>query len=417
MAATAKRPFPARPMTIKLLLLRGAPLLIRPLAIALEGMLVPGQNIMVLAIPVAMLALTLSSIPVHLSYYQSTGGTEPAKAREYASGLTIVITSTFLLLATILTFLDGQMGSLLVSATCIVFLIEKFSDESSRMLEFRKAFRSWFLVQLMRSGWMIVPVGLYLCGADYGVAFLVSAVVVAAVSALVFVNVTGVMFEVGRSGLDIIRRRLIFLAASFLPASYRQIPRIMITRLFPDYAHVYLATAQLAQAAALLFNVRFQIPYRKAIARKTILVQRLRHKVMMRILAGPAIVAPLWLAGGLFVLPHEMPDAWLAALLLPLLIADAVTFAVLAAHMDYLQWMRKEARLLRTYVLNGALMAILLLLLRLLVTGAHVSIFVIIPPFVLLGVAWVLTIARVNFSSPYSRPRLDRNGTYTPPLR
>ena len=401
MATTATRPFPARPMTIKLLLLRGAPLLIRPLAIALEGMLVPGQNIMVLAIPVAMLALTLSSIPVHLSYYQSTGGTEPAKAREYASGLTIVITSTFLLLATILTFLDGQMGSLLVSATCMVFLIEKFSDESSRMLEFRKAFRSWFLVQLMRSGWMIVPVGLYLCGADYGV----------------FVKVTGVMFEMGRSGLDIIRRRLIFLAASFLPASYRQIPRIMITRLFPDYAHVYLATAQLAQAAALLFNVRFQIPYRKAIARKTILVQRLRHKVMMRILAVPAIVAPLWLAGGLFVLPHEMPDAWLAALLLPLLIADAVTFAVLAAHMDYLQWMRKEARLLRTYVLNGALMAILFLLLRLLVTGAHVSIFVIIPPFVLLGVAWVLTIDRVNFSSPYSRPRLDRNGTYTPPLR
>jgi hypothetical protein len=219
-------------MTIKLLLLRGAPLLIRPLAIALEGMLVPGQNIMVLAIPVAMLALTLSSIPVHLSYYQSTGGAKPAKAREYASGLTIVVASTFLLLATILTFLDGQMSSLLVSATCMVFLIEKFSDESSRMLEFRKAFGSWFLIQLMRSGWMIVPVGLYLCGADYGVAFLVSAVVVAAVSALVFVNVTGVMFEVGRSGLGIIRRRLIFLTASFLPASYRQIPRIMITRLF-----------------------------------------------------------------------------------------------------------------------------------------------------------------------------------------
>ena len=405
MATIAERPFPARPMTIKLLLLRGAPLLIRPLAIALEGMLVPGQNIMVLAIPVAMLALTLSSIPVHLSYYQSTDGTEQAKASEYASGLTIVIASTFLLLATILTILDGQMGSLLVSATCMVFLIEKFSDESSRMLEFRKAFGSWFLVQLMRSGWMIIPVGLYLCGADYEVAFLVSAVVVAAVSALVFVKVTGVMFEMGRSGLDIIRCRLIFLAASFLPASYRQIPRIMITRLFPDYAHIYLATAQLAQAAALLFNVRFQIPYRKAIARKTAIVQRLRHNLMMRILTIPALIVPVGLVVGFLNFPNELSSAWLTGLLLPLLVGDAIAFAILVAHMDYLQWLRGQANLLWTYIACAMLLGVFLVLLLTSGVIERINIVGLVAAFMLLGLAWVAILVKMNFSNCQRSPR------------
>jgi hypothetical protein len=168
---------------------------------------------------------------------------------------------------------------------------------------------------------------------------------------------------------------------------------------------VYLATAQLAQSAALLFNVRFQIPYRKAIARKTTIVQRLRHKVMMRILAIPALIAPVGLVGGFLIFPNELSSAWLAGLLLPFLVGDALTFAILVAHMDYLQWLRRQAKLLRTYIACAMLLGVFLVLLRTPIVIERISIVGVVAAFTLLGLAWVGILVRMNFSNCQRSPR------------
>ena len=56
---------------LKLLVLRAAPLFLRPAAIFLEAVLVSGDYVLIFVLPVAMMALTLSSIPLHLDYYKS----------------------------------------------------------------------------------------------------------------------------------------------------------------------------------------------------------------------------------------------------------------------------------------------------------------------------------------------------------
>ncbi|MBX7460383.1 hypothetical protein [Qipengyuania huizhouensis] len=382
---------------LKLLALRGAPLFIRPLAIFLEGLLVPGQNVLVLVIPTAMLALTISSVPVHLAYYQGRDADSSASAREYASALGLILAIAVPILAGTLLALDAYLGGVLVAATCMVFLIEKLSDESSRMLEFRRQFSGWFFVQILRSVWLILPILFFKFGATYQLAFLATSFGFVLIALAVFMRVTCLTPWPKLTGMRVIRANIVFLAASFLPASYRQIPRIMITRLFPDQAHIYLATAQLAQAVGLMFNVRFQIPYRKVIAQKTALFQRRRHRLMMRYLLFPALIAPLWLLISFWVSPLHMTDAQFAAFIVPLMVADALTFAILAVHMDYLQWLRREVRLLPTYLTNGALLGILLGFLQLPIVVASENIVLTASAFTLLGLFWIIVIIRLNF--------------------
>lgn len=385
-------------MNFRLLALRGSPLFIRPLAIALEGLLVPGQNVLVLVLPIAMMALTISSIPVHLDYYQTRDSIGSRFADEYSSALATIIIAVIPILACVLVLIDPHMGTVLIAATCMTFLIEKLSDESSRMLEFRKAFGYWFFVQLMRSSWLLLPIMFYFAGATYELAFLATSIAFTLIALAVFWRVTRLVLLPKIASIRQIRTKIIFLAASFLPASYRQIPRIMITRLFPDYAHLYLSTAQLAQAVALIFNVRFQIPYRKAIARKTVLFQRWRHRLMMKFLLFPAIIAPLWLVASFGLAAKGLPEIQFALLLLPLMVADALTFAILAVHMDYLQWLRHEARLMPTYLTNAALLLGLIGLLQLPIVKASQTVFLTASAFIVLGLIWIGVILRYNFS-------------------
>jgi len=388
-------------VNFRLLALRAAPLLIRPLAILLEGWLVPDQFVIVLVLPIAMMAHTMSSIPVHLEYFQSRSADARIQGQAYASALGLVLAVVVPLLALILWLADAFAGAILIAATCLMYLIEKLSEESSRMLEFRKAFGGWFLVQVLRSAWLLVPIALFLLGATYEIAFLMTAAVFVCVAIGAFVRVTRLVPWPNLSAAPLVRKNIIFLASSFLPASYRQIPRIMITRLFPNQAHIYLAIAQAAQAAGLMFNVRFQIPYRKAIARKTAMVQRRRHPAMMRFAAVPFIVAPVWMAASFVVSLETMSDLVLAVFLTPLLLADALVFAIIAAHLDYLHWLRHRARLLMTYMTNAALLGVLLGILLSPGAEEHLSVVLVASAFTMLGLAWISVVLRYNFPSKH----------------
>lgn len=386
---------------LRLLLLRVVPLVLRPMVILLEGALVEGGNILVLTLPIAMMALTISSIPVHIDYFRADQNNPARRAmgEQYVSGLLWVMLLSLAVLAPALFLADLGIDGWLITATCSFFLIEKQADEISRMLEFNKAFRKWFLVQTARSGWMLVPIMASLVGFSYERAFVTSAALTTVAFAVLFLMVTRLRIVFDRRGLASIRQNLIYLAGSVLPASYRQVPRILVARLFPEQAHIFLATAQLTQAVGILFNVRFQIPYRKLIARKTRVFQQLAQPAMLRLLLIPALIAPVWMGGAMLLSVNAWTGVALGVALFPLLVADSLMFAILAAHLGYLPWFERRSRVFVTYAINAVLLLALMMVYELPQIADLLSISTIVAGFIVLGLGWLGVILVRHFRS------------------
>lgn len=112
---------------IKLLFLRVVPLMLRPAAVFLEGTLVSDKYVLVLLLPVAMMALTISSIPVYLEYFRSHPGQtgHALLARRYISSLSWLTLLSLLVLFGVLLFLPLGFGPILIGATCFTFAIKK----------------------------------------------------------------------------------------------------------------------------------------------------------------------------------------------------------------------------------------------------------------------------------------------------
>lgn len=391
---------------IKLLGLRVSALLIRPLVILIEGLIVSRDYVLVFAIPIAMMALTISSIPVHREYYQAHAPAGP-QALRYSSGLGTIMLVGFATLAALLHLPEIAMSGVLISATAFLFLVEKLADEVSRFFEFRKKFASWFLTQIVRSGWLVLPIFAAQAGFNYQWSFLVACFLSAAVFLMVFIRVTGLVPFPRKVGLIAIRTNFVFLSGASLMASQRQVPRILVTRLFPEFAHVYLAMAQLAQGCALIFNVQYQIPYRKLIARKTRLFQKIKHPLMIRILAIPAVMAPIYI----FVLPNyltlsSLSTVQLVAILMPVLIADALASAVLVAHLGYLTWCAERRAAFITYVLAASLPVASYLIVQ--VTGIEPRLTILSIPGIAIvtAIMWVVLVMNRHFRAYEHRRRL-----------
>jgi len=168
---------------------------------------------------------------------------------------------------------------------------------------------------------------------------------------IVFIRVTGLRPHLSIDGFGPIRNNLVFIAGSFLPAVYLHMPRLMVTKLFPEFAHIYLATAQLCQGASLIFNVRYQIPYRKIIAHRPKLFQQRMWPVMRLLLMLIMLLVFIYLSffiSGCLILPQEKFFAVLV--LMPMMLGETMMFAVLAAHLGYIQWFANKRSVLATYL-------------------------------------------------------------------
>lgn len=393
------RPMLATNRMFRLLSLRVSALLLRPLVILLEGLIVSDGHVLVFAMPIAMMALTISSIPVHRAYYQSH---EPVglQALHYASGLGTIMLVGFAILVTIFHLPGLAMSAVLIGATAFMFLIEKLADEVSRMLEFRKNFFNWFLTQLLRSGWLLIPIAACLAGLDYQLSFLVASVLSTFVFLLVFYRVTGLVPSIATTGLRVIRENLVFLSGASLTASQRQVPRILVARLSPEFAHIYLAMAQVAQGVALIFNVRYQIPYRKIIARKTALFQKLKHRLMVRILIPPAIIAPIYILAASYFPLSDVTPVQMAVILGPILVAEALASAILAAHLGYLTWFAERRAAFITYLLAAALPLSAYSIAQMLGLEAHLTILSVPGIATTVAIVWIAVIVRRHFRVP-----------------
>ncbi|MEO0973220.1 MAG: hypothetical protein AAFX85_08995, partial [Pseudomonadota bacterium] len=227
---------------LRLLALRGVPLTFRPAAVLLEGALVPDAYVLTVVLPTAALALTVTSLPVHLDYFRADRHQPDyhALGRRYMAGFTLVtVLGIFLSMLVAAPAHPTGIGPLLLVATASTYLNERFADEASRALEFRKAFGLWFLVQVLRSCWPMVPVALYLAGVSYDVAFLAVSVLATLGMAESFRRITGLVPRLAPEGVAAIRENSVFLVGSLLSAGFRQGPRLLVARLFPEQAHLF----------------------------------------------------------------------------------------------------------------------------------------------------------------------------------
>jgi|TARA_A100001391_G_scaffold184988_4_gene153285 hypothetical protein len=324
---------------IRLLLIRALPLFFRPAAIIAEAILLHGSDVLVIVLPVASLALSISSVPVHVDFYRSSAGDKEHanRGRDYASAVTAVLLIGLFSIVVLLLALPFASGALVVAAIAVTFGVEKIADEVSRALEFQKNFLSWFWVQVIRSIWLLLPIVVArVSSMDYEVAFVCFSMLAFLGFWVLFYFVTGLSLGMGLRGYTLVRDKLPFLLGNALPGIYRQLPRVLVSSMFPQYAHSFLAVAQVCQGAGLLYNVRFQIPFRKVIAHRTRLFQARMRPLMAKYVLIIFATALTYLFAG-FVAPHVEPVV-LAILLVPLLLADAVFFSILSATVGYVAW-------------------------------------------------------------------------------
>ena len=344
---------------MRLLIQRGSVLLLRPVAVLAEGAFVPGGNVLIHVLPIAAMALTASSVPVHLQFMIMAPGKpeRQAVARAYVGGLVNVTLIALSILSAILLVVWPAIDPVLLLSICCVFLVEKFSDELTRYFEFGKRYNLWFAVQVARSGWLFVPILLAASGYAYDFAFLASALISALASTTLFFIATGLKPRFSIMGWGVMRTNGVFLSGAILLALHRQGPRIVVAHLFPQVAHVFQAVAQLGQGASLLFNIKYQIPYRRLIARRPMLFERRFEPIFKRL---------LWLAFGMtavglavhVILPAspDAADGTILTSLVPIMIADALAFSVLSAYFGYMPWLSGGRKVLATYATGAILL-------------------------------------------------------------
>lgn len=385
---------------LKLLIIRAFPLLLRPAAIIFEGIAGLESHILVLVLPIAMMVLTITSIPVHLDYFKSKVSKEcnNSYAKPYMSALTWLMLLVLVLLPLILIKFNLVENLYLIGSICCVFLIEKLADETSRFLEFNKNYKKWLLIQVLRSVWLFFPVIVAQIGYDYNKSFLLFAIIALSYMIIAFAKTLSFVLCFKLEGLTLIYKNLFYIVGSILPASHRQGPRIIIAKLYPEYAHVFLAVAQLCQSVSLVFNVKFQIPYRKIIARRTMTFHKITKSVMLKFLIASGSISMTYAFIMAFNIDEKYPQGFLLVLILiPILMADAISFAILSVYLGYLQWIEDRVSVLITYFACIASVVIVTIFAFAIVPIQHIGIIAIPIGSIIIALMWVIIILAINF--------------------
>lgn len=335
-------------------------LLLRPMAIAAEGVFVTGGNILIFVLPIAALALTMSSVPVYLDFMRTAQHHIDRREieRNYIASLLLATSLALLTLTFVLLWLRTDF--ILLFSILVTFVIEKFADELTRFYEFKRQYNRWFITQFWRSAWLFVPIGFALAGWNYGLAFLGFAVLTASGTVVQFFFATRLRPAFNRKGWGVIRKNSPFFGSSALLAVHRQVPRIAVAHFFPHYAHAFQAISQIGQGASLIFNVRLQVPYRKLIARRTIWFEKLFRHIFQRV----AVATFMLMLVGILVASLAgflgMSDTLLFASLGFAMAADALGFSIFSAYLGYLPWFVRPASAMVTLALDGMLFLLIL---------------------------------------------------------
>jgi hypothetical protein len=343
-----------RLINFRLLFFKVFPLTLRPLALLLEAVIHDGIMYLVIVMPAAMIALKASSVPVYMSFITQSQYTTSTKLNEEYSQAIF----TIIILVSIVTLLISLLGlyqAHLVYGILLAFVVEKLCDEVSRIFEYQKKYLNWFWMQILRNGWYILPLLVSYFFDWYYFCFFVGAVLSVLLVGISFIYLVGFYGLFSLSALVLIYKKFLYVFGGAVGGLFQQGPRLIVAELFSDWAHVYSICAQISQSFAIVFNVKFQIPYRAVIAKKTrLFYSRIRpftDKIMNIGVGVSGSVLVIYL--GLSDIYSEGFDSWaLISLLAVLLPIEAVVFSVITSQFGYVLWILNPKRAFMLYIFS-----------------------------------------------------------------
>ena len=235
-----------------LLLIRLIPLVIRPLTLLVEKFFVNlDQSLQIYLMPITMLTLGVMAVPVHKNFYLDTKNSSTKKIEYLGQLIPVLLVGVILGISLGSVTLDFSL--IFVSIVFSSILIEKFSDEICRYLEFQKRFFGWFAIQLLRNSWPLIAIILYIL-TDFSY---LSASLYLSLGSLVIVAF--IMLKTFDSkillNINLIKKVLnsaLYLPLNYIPTIFRQTPRLLIAGILPQFAHIYQIFAQVGQLFSLI---------------------------------------------------------------------------------------------------------------------------------------------------------------------
>lgn len=346
---------------IKLLLVKGLPLLSRPLAIFLDGYFAGNLKLLVYVVPISMMTLAASSVPVYRKYYlakftlnkkpdyREVSLTESA----YSGQLAVILVVSVALLFIACKWFKINHDGLFPLIACALFVSEKYFDEITRLLEYRKEFDRWFIAQTARSAWMILPgIGYKLGKWDYQMSLLVLALVAAALAALVFYSIVRASPKISISGLIGMASEMRLVPGAIILSTARNIPRLLVARYFPNVSHIYISLGQLTQSINLLYDVRFMAPLRRVMS-----LRPRRYARSLKKLYFTVVTISLLVVAFFGIISFVVPDIFVFGVskftypaILLMLLVEASIGSVFSSLIGLPQWFIEDSVLARLYV-------------------------------------------------------------------
>ena len=233
----------------------------RPLTIAVDWFYSKESNYIV-AMPIAMLLLAVTSVPVHREYYKSKS---KFTCDQYVSSILIIILPMIIFLIANIIHGPNELISFIIS----ILIIEKIGDEAGRLATYEKNLKKWVVSQTIRFHWFI-PI-LFLTNNENKefIQLIILSVAAIALSKILSELITESTTFNGRVGIANIKNNIGYLTGSLFSGIIRQLPRIYISKFHPNFAHGYILVGQVMQLSSLAYNAKYIIPSRKLQAKKS----------------------------------------------------------------------------------------------------------------------------------------------------
>jgi hypothetical protein len=319
-----------------LLFIRLVPLIIRPMTLLAESFfIILNQSLQIYLMPITMLTLGVMAIPVHKNYYLATKNSDSKKI-EYLGQLIPVLLLGLIIGISLGSFVI-DFSLIFLSIVFSSILIEKFSDEICRYLEFQKSFFGWFAIQLLRNSWPLIAITLSVFS---NLSYLYASLYLSLGSLVIVFFIMIKTFD--RSfliNIEVVKKVLssaLYLPLNYIPILFRQIPRLLVASILPQFAHSYQIFSQAGQLFSLIFEVTFNIPYRKAISRHPIMIFRRLRKLFLYILFACFFLSVLSFTASIFT--KRLLILEVNIFLLPMLLSDAILLSILATLSSYVFW-------------------------------------------------------------------------------
>lgn len=289
-------------------------------------------------LPISMLALTYSSLPIHRDYFKTNTSTSK---KLYNQSLIFLFILPACCIVFILLTLQYSFASVILCLS--IFIAEKCFDENLRFLNYYKKMKRWEITQLIRSVWLIP--GLVIAINYENNYELISSASIAStvlVGLLIFRRKVSIFmrknFQI--DNLRHLYRSLPYLAAGLTVGTFKQIPKIVVTQYFEKYAHFFLIVAQATQLIPIIYNLFYQVPYRKLMSIKP----RLYSRVMLQKNAKLCRFASLLVITSLILNIESSIHPEMLIILVA--ISDAVLFSVITNYTSNVSWILDRAEIL-----------------------------------------------------------------------